>query len=65
MESGLLSVTLLFLLYKRDTEIETRRGCVPKLTLSEQDPRLGSDSPLPWQRGAGNQAELNILEDAV
>ena len=65
MESGLLSVTLLFLLYKRDTETETRRGCVPKLTLSEQDPRIGSDSPLPWQRGAGNQAELNILEDAV
>ena len=65
MESGLLSVTLLFLLYKRDTEIETRRGCVPKLTLSEQDPRIGSDSPLPWQGGAGNQAELNILEDAV
>ena len=65
MESGLFSVTLLFFLYKRDTETETRSGCVPKLTLLEQDPRVGSDSPLPWKGGAGNQAELNILEDAV
>ena len=38
---------------------------MPKLTLLEQDPRVGSDSPLPWKGGAGNQAELNILEDAV
>ena len=38
---------------------------MPKLTLLEQDPRVGSDSPLPWKGGAGNQAELNILEDVV
>ena len=38
---------------------------MPKLTLSEQDPRVGSDSPLPWKGGVGNQAELNILEDVV